>query len=788
MEEPKKRMRAEISRRVKVLYLIFTLVAAVVLVRIGCIQFLSRETATNARHLRDALISADSVKAVRGSILSRNGEPLATSIFRMSVYFDFGSEGLDEQHGTGRKEFGRKQFAEIADTLSTLLAGYFHDKSAREYYRMMMEKYDTRLQLVNGRDTVVERPGNIFVRLFNRIVGRADSVAHIHDTIRQNRYVRLFRDIDLNEWQTLRHYPLLDLSRGMVYITERHETRVYPHGSLALRTIGRTEVASPFGIEYAYREKLQGRDGFRSQQRFASGVYHRTEREEAERGSDVVTTIDTDVQDVAAKALLDRLRSDNGAIWGTTIVMECGTGDILAMVNLTRNSAGEFVENMNHALMETLEPGSTFKLASALTLIEDSGFTLDRTYDTGHGRPVRIIPDKPRITVRDDHDCGGEIDMLKAFAASSNVWFAKAMYDAYADKPERYVAFLRSLHLDRCVGLENLGEREPKIFDPVKDRNTGLWTRDLTLIKMSYGYGVYLAPIQTLTLYNAVANGGRMVAPRIVSRIVHSDGSVEKFPTETLVNRICSEQTLVLVRKCLEEVALTGTGKEFFSETACPFRVGAKTGTAQEADGVRYEDGYKLGTMVTYFPADKPRYTALTAVYKHCRTYAEIRGVAGAKLAGPVLKSIATFLYNRDGDNLAVDGDEKSHFPEHIKGGSTADIRTVASKFSLRTAGGRGTDWGCTINGGEGEEIEIRAIGGSGFGGAESANGGKENKEGKGGGTMPDVTGMGLSDAVFILESRGAKVSFSGSGSVVEQSIAAGTRLRGGEQVRLRLK
>lgn len=752
MEEQKKKMISEISRRVKKLYMIFTIVAICVFLRIGYVQFLSRETAIIADSLRKTLIFVDTLQAHRGSILARDGKPLATSIFRQSVYFDFGSEGFDN----------RERFLEDADSLSKLLAAYFRDKSAKEYYRIMTTEHDRCFRLVRGRDTMVMRSEGRIAQWFDMLRGEAWKTVRIHDTVRTHSYTRLFRDIDFNEWQTLKTYPILNESLGRVYQLEKHDFRVYPHDELALRTIGRIGVQKPYGIEAAYREQLQGHDGYQWLQCIAPRFYSRVDGadyEEPEDGLDVVTTLDVDVQDVAAKALHRRLE-DEAATWGTSIVMECATGDILAMVNLGRNSKGEFVENRNYALGARLEPGSTFKLAASLALIEDKDFTLDRVYDSGHGKRVPV----GRFNkIQDSHNIGGNIDMLTAFAQSANVWFAKAVYESYENEPQRYADFLRSLHLDRTVGLESFGEATPMMPDYKTKYN---WNGQ-TLANMGYGYGIELAPIHTLTLYNAVANGGRMVAPRLVTRIMRGSRTVEEFSTKTLVDDICSRKTLATVRRCLEEVALTGTAKEYFGEKATTFRVGAKTGTAKVATGgIKFSDGYYLGSMVTYLPADKPRYTVMTAIFKR---RGGGRTVYGAGLAGPVQKRIATFLYNRD-TNWAgeVADSDTEHYPTDVKGGDIAKIRKVASRFSPRTTYDDRTGWGRTKVESD-ATVAITTL-------DESRN------------TMPNVIGMGLSDAIFILENRGLKVAFSGSGRVVGQSVAAGTGIRRGDRVTLKLK
>lgn len=757
MEEHKRRMISDIKRRVKALYAIFTIVAILVFVRIGCVQFFSHDTAVNAEKLRRNIIIKDSLAAHRGSIFDRNGKPLATSIFRQSVIFDFGSEGFDN----------RERFLEDADSLSKLLAAHFGDRSAKDYYKKMMTERDKCFRLVNGRDSVVPNGDGFFARLIARLRGKPTVTLRIHDTVRKHSYTRLFGEIDYNEWQVLKEYPILNESLGRVYTIEKSDRRVYPQNNIALRLIGRSGQQGKYGIEYAYREELAGENGYEWLQCIAPRFYGRVDGadyKEPVDGMDVVTTLDADVQDFADKALHRQLEEKHG-IWGTSIVMECSTGDIIAMVNLGRNSKGEYVENNDYALTARAEPGSTFKLASVLALVGDCHLPLSLTYDTGHGKAVQIGDGKKKVRIQDSHNIGGKIDMLTAFAQSANVYFTKAIYNAYKDNPQAYCDFLKSLHLNRPMLTERLKDVSPVMYEP-KDKYHG-WTPHETLINMGYGYALELAPIHTLTLYNAVANGGRMVAPRFVSALKRGEHTVEEFPTQVLVDKIADNKTLAAARQCLEEVALSGTAKEYFGEKASAFRVGAKTGTAKFAQGkIQYSDGYYLGSMVTYFPADKPRYTVMTAIFKR-------RGdgttVYGAGLAGPVQQQICTFLYNRNTNwagEIAEEGEE--YRPTDVKGGDIVKIRRVASRLSQRTQSGSRSGWGQTSVGEDGT-LTITPI--------ETANN-----------TMPDVRGMGLSDAVFMLESRGLRVSFSGSGKVVEQVPAAGVGVKRGNRVTIVLK
>ncbi len=756
MEENKRQMQREIMSRLKWIYILFICIILFIVGKLVIIQFADREISRASKRIHRNIIRRDTLYAHRGSILSRDGKPLATSIFRRSIVFDFGSEGFDN----------RERFLEGADTLSKLLAAYFKDKSAKEYFSKMVSTHDRYLRYELERYDTVRYSEGFFAELFG--IKNRDSLKAVYRTVRTHSYTKLFRDVDANEWQTLKTYPVLNESLGRVYTIEKHDARVYPHNDLALRTIGRSDEHRHYGIEHAYREQLAGTGGYRWRQRIAPGFYTTVEDEEHRPqkpvdGADIHTTLDVDVQDVADKALRHTLEEE-GAIWGTTIVMECATGDILAMVNLGRAKDGSFVENRNYALGSRTEPGSTFKLASSLALIDDAGVSPSKRYHSGLGKRVQV---GKYNTIQDSHaigrETGGVIDMRTAFAESANVYFTKAIYDAYHETPQRYVNVLRRLHLDQPMGLTLLGEVTPILPSP---ENRKTWYGS-TLANLGYGYAIELAPIQTLTLYNAVANGGRMVAPRLVTHITHESKTIEEFPTQTLVDSICSQRTLATLRNMLEEVALSGTAKEFFGEEKCTFRVGAKTGTAKIAQGnIKYSDGYYLGSMVTYLPAEAPRYTLMTAIFKRKGTG---KTVYGAGLAGPVQKQVATFLHNRETNTFESDEEQRKHRPTEFKGGNIVHIREVAEEFDIHTSCDSRKGWGATESVGSDGRMRVSTL--------------PDNKH-----LMPNVLGMGLADALFILESRGAKVAFTGSGKVVVQSKPEGVEIVNGETVTLKLE
>lgn len=768
-EKRPKHIKTDIMQRVTRLYIAAIALVIIIAVRIVFVLFFSSEIRTNSARLEKHIFRTATLHAHRGAIRARTGESLASSIFRYTIEFDFGAEGFDDE----------KRFRSELDSLAPLLAAFFGDKSAAEYRQRFIEQRNkNNKSIVKGHRTVYTSHG--WRRWLDSLRGnKFKKEEPIVETSRNHRGVKMFRDVDFNEWQILKTYPLLN-SSALIYSRHEHAERAFPLGDLARRTVGRNDDRGRYGLEYVFDEDLRGVDGIEWRQHIAYGFWGRINkpkhlRDSARRnienrdpvdGADVITTIDVDIQEFAERTLRERIAAQN-AYWGTTMVMDVETGDLLAIVNLTATPDG-IVENANYAFGRRAEPGSTFKVASMLALLDDAHMPVTQTYDAKHGKTVYIdTGGKHPVTVTDSGDDGGVIDMRTALVNSSNTWFAQAVYDAYRDNPDRYTDFLRRLHLDRkvCVGLpESMGERQPDF----QCRTSGHWTPHVSLIKMAFGQGgMELTPLQVLTLYNAIANNGRMVAPRLVTEVRRGGKTVRKYPVEVLEEKICSRATLDIVREALEETALNGTGKEWFGEGKLPFRAALKTGTAENAQGgAQYSDGYRLASMATYFPAEKPRYTIMTSIFTK-----KWRGTAwyGGPLSGPVNRDIALFIYNRDKEwqsRIPKTGEE--HHPVAVKGGSIEQVRKVARELTEGMAGGSArTGWGRTsVDSTSHVRVEPVAEGSS----------------------MPDVRGMGLKDAVFILEERGLKVNVTGKGTVRSQSIAPGQTIKRGMSVNIVLR
>ena len=737
MDEQRYELKKDIARRIKMLHIFFICVVGFFLVYIVLFIYCDKELAADFNKLRDNhLLSFQTVPAHRGSIYSRNGEVLATSINRKTVRIDFGCDRF--------RKMGFEAYEKEAAVLAKNLADYLGDRSAKEYYNELIS---------NNKKIITYSSYTRPVEAKKWRFWESDRV----DTIRTAklkkgpRNLRLFRDVDENEWNVIKKFPLLN--KGMTHSTEDHDYRVYPQGNIALRTIGRLEHHRAYGIEYAMRDTLAGHDGKQLMQIIAGGYKTRVpdkDNVEVQDGYDVVTTLDVDVQDIADNALRKQLLEQN-AIWGTTIVMECATGDILAIANLKRNGA-ICVEEQNYAIGIPVNPGSTFKLVSAMALLE-KGVPTSTTYNSGLGQRIEV-GGRIGAKVQDSHaiarETGGVIDMRRAFSESANVYFTKAIYDTFHKSPVEYSDFCRKLHLHETVGLEELGARKKPL--PHLDRKHH--SRINALINMAYGYGLEITPLHTIAIYNAVANNGRMVAPRIILRTERDGKVVNEAPVRVIEEQICSQRTIDTLRSCMEEVSRTGTATEFFGEKKCSFRTGSKTGTAQvdsEINGQKYKkgDGYYYGSMVTYLPAEKPRYTIITAIFTKKQTG---KFYYGASLTGPVQKEVATFLYNRTYTEQLAEGEA---FVSEIKGGNIEKMREVAGEYGKKYRSDSRSGWG-TCSQREDGVLHIAELD-------------TENS------VVPNVVGMGLDDAIYLLEKRGLTVEIAGYGKIVKQSIAPNT-------------
>jgi cell division protein FtsI (penicillin-binding protein 3) len=553
------------------------------------------------------------------------------------------------------------------------------------------------------------------------------------------------------DYQTLKRLKELPIFREGQFkgglIAQAENRRILPGNELAARTIGYLNQGiegNEVGIEGAFDKDLAGKNGVAVKQRLTGGdwiIVDGPNSVESKDGNDVVSTIDLDLQDVASSALLSQLRK-NGADHGCAVLMEVSTGYVKAIVNLGLQSDGDYHETYNYAIGESTEPGSTFKLPSLLAAIEDGVIDTGDMVDTGHGS-IKYY-DK---TVRDTKE-HGKITVKQVFEESSNVGTSKLIYEHYKDHPKDFVNRLYAMRLNKPLGIQLKGEGEPLIRYP-GDR---LWS-GISLPMMSHGYEVQLTPLQILTFYNAVANDGKMMRPLFVTSIMRNGSEIKSYEPEVIINSIASRSTIRKAKKMMEGVVERGTATNLKNPN---YKIAGKTGTAQIA---RDKYGYKTddrisysASFVGYFPAETPIYSCIVVVNSPSN------GVYfGNVVAGSVFKEISDKVYAtrffrdykpENKDNIRPSAPDAGN-------GFRADINAILKNLDVHYRRTADDDWVATRE--SGDTVRLAGI--------------KIQH-----GLVPDVRGMSLRDAIYLLENSGLRVKFSGKGRVLRQSPEHGAR------------
>lgn len=502
-----------------------------------------------------------------------------------------------------------------------------------------MPKYGVRMDVVTVSDELFQSQVAELAKALNRILGYK-STSEYERYLRQaravgNRYLFLAKEIDFIQYQQLRQAPIFNKGKykgGL--IAEQVNTREMPFQKMAERTIGYERSGLKVGLEGAFNDELSGRAGKRLNQKIAGGHWkplNDGNRVEPRDGSDLVSTIDPQIQDIAHHALLRRLERHE-ADHGCAVVMEVSTGAIKAMVNLGRTEDGKYYEKRNYAVWESTEPGSTFKLPALMAALEDGVVDTSEQVNTNGG-----VYEFYGTPVRDSRRGGyGVISLGRAFEVSSNVGISRVINENYEDRPEKFVDRLYKMGLADQCGIEIPGEGKPKIPTP----SDAAWS-GITLPWMSHGYAVSLTPLQTLNFYNAVANDGQMMKPYLVSEIRRNGKTVRSFEPEVMYPMICSESTLGKVQALLEGVVERGTATNIRTDR---FSMAGKTGTCKLNYWKKDEYPEYQASFAGYFPADRPQYSCIVVVAKPKNS----TGYYGNRVAAPVFAEIANRLYTND--------------------------------------------------------------------------------------------------------------------------------------------
>ena len=687
-------IRANILLRVYLAFGLIVLFAFAVFFKLCYVQFKQGDKWVA---MADSLsIREFSVEATRGNIYSVDGSLLATSVPEYELRMDVFAGGIKDD----------KVFNSKVDSLAMKLSSFFGDKSAKDYSRLIRK-------------------------------ARVDG----------NQYLLVKRKVSYQELKIVRTFPLYNIGKhtgGLVAIQQNR--RILPFKALAARTIGylNKNVKNGVGLEGAYGSYINGEKGKRLMQRMNGGVWRpiNSDVEVAPKdGADIISTIDINMQDLAQSALEKQLiKSD--AHHGSVIVMEVSTGEIRAIANFTKVEEGVYKEQLNYAISANQDPGSTFKLASYMALLEDKKVDTNTMVRTGWYQ----IPGK-KIT--DSHPKDEMVTVKRAFEESSNAAIAKMINDNYGANPMKFTDHLYNWGLHQKMGLQISGETQPVVKNIELNKS---WNKNMTLPQMAYGYEMQMTPLNMLVFYNAVANNGKLIAPIFVKEIRRLGNPIEQFKARVINEKICSDATLSKVKAMLEGVVTSGSGKQVVYNPL--YKIAGKTGTAQVADdnlGYKAKKQYQA-SFVGYFPADNPKYSMIVVINDPKGAY------YGALVSGPVFREVADRIYASDTQmfNKAPETLVGSTVAPEAKAGKSDATQKVYRAFGIKPLYAAKSPYFNAIDTSEGVVYQ-------------EANPVK--------GVMPNVNGMGLKDALYLLGNAGLKPRVKGSGKVTSQSIQAGSRI-----------
>ncbi len=624
----------------------------------------------------------------------------------------------------GLREKDGKIYKQYIDSFALRMADYYGDKSAKEYRKEFDNAYK-----------------------------------------KGSRYYSLKKKISFEDYKALREFPLIKLGKNKSgIIVEETSKRIAPFGLLANRTIGlsREYVNSDgkmkkmnVGLEMSYDSLLDGQNGKRVV-RFIRGGAVPVEgfQVEPENGKDIYTTIDVNIQDVTEMALLKMVQQVQ-AQYGTAIVMETKTGKIKAIANLGRTAKDTaYWERDNYALRVT-EPGSTIKLVTFLAALDKGTSKSGDLFDVGGSGRMQV---GPRI-ITDAHVMNPTVMTVEQLIAhSSNVGLGKMALKGFGSQPTEFKEYLEKYHLNTKSTIDLASVPNPRIAPLAKDHG-GL----MNLLTMSFGYALQVSPMQMLTLYNAIANNGVMVSPYLVNSVKNKGVLVKQMHPRILEEEICKPATLEAAKKALKLTITEGSGKKVFKDM--PFMVAGKTGTARIADeGISYGHGIYQASFVGYFPEENPQYSCIVLL----RTRAGSGLYYGGQLAAPVFREIATKVYSMYVDRKTPKGYEGTvDSTSYFYAGSANAIKNVMSMLNIPFVDSiQQSQW-----------VNMYA---KNYKPVLKNNLVKDK-------LMPNVRGMGLRDAIRLLEPMGLRVTVSGNGKVAGQSIAAGSPFAKGQVVTLSL-
>lgn len=700
----------------------FTIISVAMLLVSGlCIVFLLNTTVIHAdewnakgdRTLADSLM----IKPLRGDILASDGSILATNLNYYDVRIDFKASRINELN-----------YIESLDSLADSLAHYYPQRNAAEWRDYLYKPIKTA-------------------------------------KAKRSRSYPLLRGIPYNEVERLRNFPYFKRSRnpnrtGFTY--ERVLLRRYPYGDMARLSIGRVgqtytdpQVRGRSGLEQALDSLLYGTPGIAKKVLFTHGESFWTVKEPI-NGTTLTTTIDITMQDLLEHELGQMLIECNGE-WGSAMIMEVATGDIKAISNLDRDTIsghGGYTEAMNH-IVQAYEPGSVIKIISMLSALEDGYVNLDQVFPIGHS--YAYAGGKP---IRDTHS-PAYLPVNRFIEYSSNIGMTKLIAPRYSDNLNGFRERLRELGFFDRLNTGMAGEQPPRY--PTLDPKAG---GHVSLSRMIFGYATMVPPLYTCAVYNAIANNGKFVRPRLVKAMRLPDGRDSVIPVSYVRDSICSRRNAAILRQMMHEVVWGegGTAKGLRNKSV---EIAGKTGTAgialerpRDAQGrvihseIPFKGGYREGkhnrvAFCGFFPYDNPKYTCIVVI-------SDPQGPYGpAATSGTVLRNVALKLYSRgmlDNSSDYTQNPAPSTTPTLYGSFKEARSNLIRKALNINRAGVLKTSAAAAAPG-----------------------------------TVPDVRGLGIREALVELEKAGLVVNFSGTGYVTSSSPVAGTAVAPGTRVTVTL-
>ncbi len=568
-----------------------------------------------------------------------------------------------------------------------------------------------------------------------------------------SRYYLLARKVNYSQYLKIKELePFAKGANKGGFMAEARIKRMNPFGILANRTVGIfRENAQNVGLEGAFNENLKGKDGRRIVRKIAGGTYMPIDGSEIDpiNGKDLITTLDMNIQDVAENALMKQLEIDQAA-YGTCIVMETKTGKIKALANLGRQEDGSYYEDKNYALLG-IEPGSTCKVISLISLLNDNKLAIDNTINCGAGSYTigrRRVTDSHRV---------GVVTVADALAQSSNIGFFKMIYGNYKDDKDAYINNLKKLHLDQPTGIEINGESKTNLNEK------RIHDEEYLIGSMGYGYGLKITPMHLAMVYNAIANNGKMMKPYLVKEVKEYGQAIESYKPVVLNANAVSVNAVRDIKEAMHAVVERGTGKKLKNPY---YSICGKTGTARVVDqGIKYSDRVYHASFIGFFPKENPQYTIAVVV----RTSKGSRNYFGGQLALPVFQEVANRLYatHVKTPQTYVTTDSLHRTPE-LKKIQASQFSTIASALGMKTNNAATSGWLQSAKESSDRKWETEAVKFS-------------NSQ------VPNVKGMGLRNAMTVLESRGLRVIPVGKGKVGAQSIEPGADIKEGQTITIHL-